>query len=294
MRTNGRDVLLVARLREAFRRLRPDVVHTHNPSPMFYGVTAALAAGVRRRVHTKHGKNIYGSKAGLYAARLVVRGISYVVCVSEPTAAVAREKERVPEARLRVIPNGIPLGAFAPSAESRARLRAELGIPERAFVVGSVGRLAKEKDYPLLVRAMTPLLGEETRLVIAGAGAHEPEIRAAIEPRVARFVHLLGLRRDVPAVLAALDVFTLTSTTEGLPLAIPEAMACGLPVVATAVGGVPSVVTGETGDLVPSGDREALTARFERMRGDVERRKRMAEAARRYALREFSIEAMTD
>jgi glycosyltransferase involved in cell wall biosynthesis len=139
-------------------------------------------------------------------------------------------------------------------------VRAELGIPPDAWVVGTVGRLAPEKDQTLLVRAMAPLLDERRQLVILGDG---PE-RGALEASVAatfrpEFCHLLGSRPDTERYLAAFDAFALSSKTEGLPLALLEAMATGVPVVSTAVGGIPDVLQpGVTGVLVPAGDHQAL------------------------------------
>ncbi len=292
-RADGVDASVVTRLASLLRRLRADVIHTHNPSPMLHGVPAALLARVRRRVHTKHGVNVYGRK-GLWAARAAVRVIDALVAVSPETASVARRKERVPEHRLRVVPNGIPLSCFAPDADARARIRAELGIPEGAFVVGTVGRLAPEKDYPLLVRALAPALGDFMRLVIVGDGECRDRLRESIPPECAAYVSLTGARRDVPALLAAFDLFALSSRTEGLPLAVPEAMATGLPVVATAVGGLPSVVTRDCGVLVPPGDANALGGAVDALARDPDRARAMGAAARRHALDHFSIDRMSD
>jgi glycosyltransferase involved in cell wall biosynthesis len=293
IRADGVDASVVTRLASLLRRLRADVIHTHNPSPMLHGVPAALLARVRRRVHTKHGANRYGRK-GLWAARAVVRVIDALVAVSPETASVARLKERVPEDRLRVVPNGIPLSAFAPDADARARIRAELGIPLGSFVVGTVGRLAPEKDYPLLLRALSPALGDALRLVIVGDGECRDRLREAIPSERAAYVTLTGARRDVPALLAAFDLFALSSRTEGLPLAVPEAMASGLPVVVTAVGGLPSVVTRECGVLVPPGDAQALGGAIDALARDPARARAMGLAARRHALERFSIDRMAD
>ena len=292
-RDDRADAALVARLVMLLRRLRPDVVHTHNPAPMLHAMPAAIALGVRRRVHTKHGANRYGRR-GLWAARAVVRALHAVVAVSPETADVARTKERVPARRLYVVPNGIPLASFHPDADARARVRAELGIPTDAVVVGSVGRLAEEKDYPLLVRAMAPMLGERVRLVIVGEGSARADVERALTPEIAAFATLTGLRHDVPALLAAFDVFALSSRTEGLPLAVPEAMATALPVVATSVGGLPSVVAPDCGVLVPAGDASALGRALDALARDPGRVRALGAAARRHALARFSLDRMTD
>jgi glycosyltransferase involved in cell wall biosynthesis len=293
IRADRADPSLVARLAQLLHRARADVVHTHNPAPMLHAMPAALFARVRRRVHTKHGANIYGRRA-LWAARAVVRTLHAVVAVSPQTADVARVRERVPERRLRVIPNGIPLGPFHPDPDARARVRSELGIASDAIVIGSVGRLAVEKDYPLLVRAVAPLLSERVRLVIVGDGDQRAEIRRSIPPRIAGHVILTGARRDVPSLLASFDLFALSSRTEGLPLAVPEAMACSLPVVATAVGGLPSVVPATCGILVCPQDEGALAQAIGSLARDGALRLAMGEAGRAYALENFSIARMAD
>lgn len=289
----GVDATVVTRLASLLRRLGADVIHTHNPSPMLHGVPAALLARVRRRVHTKHGANVYGRK-GLWAARAAVRALDALVAVSPETADIARSKERVPENRLRVVPNGIPLSAFHPDPDARARIRAELGIPADAFVVGTVGRLAPEKDYPLLVRALAPALGPSMRLVIVGDGECRDRLRECIPAEGVPYVTLTGARRDVPALLAAFDLFALSSRTEGLPLAIPEAMATGLPIVATAVGGLPSIVPSACGALVAAGDAGALGGAIDALARRPHEARAMGESARRHALDSFSIERMTD
>ena len=292
-RAGGADLSLVARLARLLRAQGADVVHTHNPAPMIHAVPAALLARVGRRVHTKHGANRYGRRA-LWAARALVRTLHVVVAVSPQTADVARAKERVPERRLRVVPNGIPLGPFHPDADACARIRAELGIAPDAFVIGSVGRLVAEKDYPMLVRAVGHLLSERVRLVIVGDGAARAEIERAIAPERSRYVTLTGLRRDIPALLASFDLFALSSRTEGLPLAVPEAMACAVPVVATAVGGLPSVVPASCGVLVSPGDEAGLARTIGALARDRTRARAMGEAARSHALTRFSIERMAD
>ena len=292
-RGGGADFSLIARLAHLLHARRADVVHTHNPAPMLHAVPAAILARVTRRVHTKHGANRYGRRA-LWAARALVRTVDAVVAVSSQTADVARAKERVPEEILRVVPNGIPLRPYHPDALARSRVRDQLGINPDAFVVGSVGRLVSEKDYPALVRSVSHLLSERFRLVIVGDGHARPEIERAIPADRAPFVTLTGVRRDIPAVLASFDLFALSSRTEGLPLAVPEAMACALPVVATAVGGLPSVVPATCGLLVPPRDEAQLARAIEALARDPARARAMGESARSHALARFSIERMAD
>jgi glycosyltransferase involved in cell wall biosynthesis len=277
------------------RRLRShgiDLTHTHNRMALIYGAPAARLAGTAV-VHTKHGKN---PKAGtrLLLAKLAARCVDSFVAVSPETAALARRRGEVDERRLLVITNGVDLGAFQPRAAARARVRAELKIPEDAWVAGTAGRLAVEKNQALLVRAAAPLLGPEAHLVLAGDGPLRPALAELAATRGASAsVHLLGSRRDVPDVLNALDVFVLSSDTEGLPLVILEAMATGLPIVSTNVGGIADVVDeGGTGFLVPAGDEEQLRARLGSLRADPELARAFGRRARAAAEETHSSERM--
>lgn len=278
----------------ALRRIQPDVVHTHAPGPLLYGVPAARLAGVRRVVHTSHGANVtqLGPRS-IALGRVVAQLLTRFVPVSDETAESARVREKIPARLIQVIPNGIPLDRFGASAETRARIREELGIPSDAFVVGTVGRVEAVKNHKLFVASMARL-APRAHAVLVGGGSLLEEVRAAIPAAAAPYIHLLGPRRDVPDVLTAFDAFTLTSTTEGLPLAIPEAMATELPIVATAVGSLPTIVPKDTGILVPSGDEAALTAAYARLLDNPLARKEMGKAARAFAYARFSLAKMVD
>ncbi len=288
----GLDPSLVWRLARELRARGADVVHTHNPLPLIYGVPAGRLIGAAT-IHTKHGKNPSGP-----ANRLLRRAAAQLahafVAVSETTAAQARDQREMPPARLHVIPNGIRLDRYAPDAEARAAIRVELGLGD-AWVVGTVGRLDVAKNQALLVRAMAPLLSSDVRLVIVGEGDARGEVEAAIaklpDPR---WVVLAGRRMDVPRVVQAFDVFALSSITEGLPLVVPEAMAAGLPIVATAVGGLPDVIEeAETGLLVPV-DQAALTEALSDLQRDREVARDLGTRGRQVALERYGHDRMVD
>jgi len=288
----GVDPMLVLRIARWLRRHRIELVHTHNRMALIYGAPAARLAGARV-VHTKHGNNPRGGTR-LLAGNFAARFVSAFVAVSPETAEFARKRREVDERRLLVIPNGIELGRFHPVPAGRDRIRRELAIAGDAWVIGTVGRIATEKNHALLVNAMAPLLGPATRLVIAGDGQLLPELRELVgKLGVGDFVHLLGARRDVPDILNALDTFVLSSDTEGLPLVIPEAMATGLPVISTRVGGVPSVLDeGQTGFLVAPGDGQALRDRAAQLRADPAASRACGARARAAAIARFSAERM--
>lgn len=288
----GVDPLLLVRLARWVRGHAVDLVHTHNRMALIYGAPAGWLAGAAV-VHTKHGANPRRGTR-LLAGSLAARCVDAFVAVSPETAAVARLRHEVDERRLLVIPNGIELARFHPEPAARERVRAELRIDPAAWVVGTVGRVAAEKNQALLLRAAAPLLGPMSRVVVAGDGPLLPSLsELAASLGIAQFVHLLGPRRDVPDVLNALDAFVLCSSTEGLPLAIPEAMATGLPVIATRVGGIPTVVEeGRTGFLVPAADEGALRARLAALRADEPMGRALGSRARSAAAARFSAERM--
>ena len=291
-RDRGLDATLVPRLARTVRSLGADVVHTHNPLPLIYGAPAGrLARAVV--VHTKHGVNP-GGRGQRFLRRTAARLVRAFVAVSPTTAEQATPQRDCAPSKLHVIPNGIRLDRYAPDAEARAAARVELGLGD-AWVVGTVGRLDAYKNQALLVRAMAPLLSSRVRLVIVGDGDDRPAVEAAVaalpDPR---WVVLTGRRMDVPHLIHAFDVFALSSKSEGLPLVVPEAMAAALPIVTTAVGGLPSVVDDqETGLLVPV-DEGALSRALARLAADTERARAMGQRAREVALARYSHDRMVD
>jgi len=288
----GFDFTLPPRLALLFRRERIDVVHTHNPLPLIYAPLAAKSAGARV-VHTKHGP--HPDKAHrLWMRRIGAFAADAFVAVSEATGAFAEQLREVSSRKLDVIINATDLERFCPDETRRHQVRARWGVDEGDWVIGTVGRMAPVKNHALLVRAVAPLLGEGVRLVIAGDGPEAAATAALVEElEVTPFVNLLGETRDVPDVLRGLDVFALSSHVEGLPLVLAEAMATALPVVATAVGGVPQVVAdGDSGRLVPAGDERALRAALRALEGDRPKARQFGARGRQLAEERYSAERM--
>jgi glycosyltransferase involved in cell wall biosynthesis len=200
----------------------------------------------------------------------------------------------VPARKVSTIPNGVDLTRFGPASQAAAR-RA-LGLPGESTVVGTVGRLDPVKDQAALVRAFATLMGAypEALLVLAGDGPCREELaRLVAELGAGGRVRLLGECRDVPQVLAAMDLFVLPSLAEGMSNTILEAMAVGLPVVATRVGGNRELVDeGETGRLVPPGDPRALADAVAGYLDDAHVRGLHGKASRRRASETFALERM--
>lgn len=295
----GFDPTLPARLLRLFASRRReargfDVVHTHNPLPLIYTPLAAKAAGARV-IHTKHGPHP-DRPHRLWLRRAGALAVDAFVAVSEDSRAFARSIREVPLRRLSTIENGVDTDGYRPDPIARREGRRALGIPEDAWVVGTVGRVAPVKNHPLLVSAMAPLLREGAHLVIVGGGPEYERLAALVrEQGLETSVHLTGPSHDVPGLMNTFDVFALSSDVEGLPLVLPEAMATELPVVATAVGGVPRVVLeGETGHLVPKGDAAALGERLASLRDDRERGRRMGARGRVVSVERYSSRRMAD
>ncbi len=290
----GVDASLPVRLATLLGGEHVDIVHTHNPHAMIYGAPAASLARAKS-VHTKHGMNPDVARR-LWLRRTAAALVDAYVAVTPALAKVAAERAECDPTRIHVVPNGIDITRFAPDPATRARVRAELGIPGDSWLVGTVGRLAPEKDQALLIRAMAPLLDERRQLVIVGDGPERAALEAARSATWrAEFCHLIGARGDVAPYLAAMDAFVLSSRTEGLPLGLLEAMATGLPVVSTSVGGIPDLIqSGENGVLVPPGDEKALLRELVALAGHPTAGLKLGRAGRETVLAGYSLSSMAE
>lgn len=291
---HGLDLTLSARILVALASRRPDVVHTHNRAPLIYATAPARAVGAKV-VHTRHGAGL-GSGGEAHLRRLAGALVHAYVGVSASAAAVAKEVGDVRPGKISVIENGVDVASFAFDAARRAEVRKALGIGPAAWTIGSVGRLVPEKDYGALIRAAKGLLGTEARLLFVGAGPEEASLRQIAEREsVAPHVTFTGPQQDIAGYLSALDVFALSSKTEGMPMALLEAMANARPIVATAVGGIPSVVKeGETGRLVPQGDEHALGSALAALRESPLEAQRMGHRGLAVVRDRFSLDQMVN
>jgi glycosyltransferase involved in cell wall biosynthesis len=238
-------------LAQLFRRTKANVVHTHNTKPLLYSVPAAHLAGVQQIIHTCHGRREGATLRQNYLFKLAAGWADQIVSVSNDSTKRSL-RQGLPENKLVTIPNGIDLSLFSATD------------PQPSGPIIFVGRLSPEKDLPTLLRAVAIAVREEPsfRLHLVGAGPSYSELqRLGEQLGLGRHVAFLGQTNDVAGVLAGASLFVLSSITEGISLALLEAMARGLPVVATAVGGNTEVVVdGETGLLVPPQSPAELAA----------------------------------
>jgi glycosyltransferase involved in cell wall biosynthesis len=288
----GFDPRMLWRVSALVGALRPHIVHTHRAA-LQYAIPAVAAHRRSRFVHTVHSvaeKEVpaYGRAAHRIAFGC---GVSPVVIGDAVEESFVRVYGRRPTATIR---HGVPLGDFRVSAAESVEWRRREQIPEDAFVVSTVARLSREKRLDVLLDAFARLRDPAAILAVAGHGEQRAMLEGlALQLGIASQVRFLGVRRDVPSVLAASDVFVLSSEWEGNPLSVMEAMAAQKPVIATAVGGVPELVrAGLTGILVPPGDAAALTRSLARLRDDADLRRNMGTAGRAIATSSHGVEAM--
>lgn len=281
------DLRWAARLRSLILRRRIEVVHVHSP------YVAALARLVVRTIPRRSRPAIVVTEHNRWPrhARVTRLANRFTIFLDDADLAVSEDVRTTMGVRSRdgveVVVHGVDLAAVRAAAEHRSEVRSELGITDGDVVVGIVANFRAEKAYDTLLAAAveaTDVAGDRPlRFVAVGQGPLETEIRALHEASGLgeRFL-LTGYRPDAVRVMAAFDVFTLTSRHEGLPVALMDALALGLPVVATRVGGIPEAVTdGVEGILVPVDDHARLAAGYVELAADPERRATMGAAARR-------------
>ena len=271
------------RLVRRLRQLRPAILHTHNPGSQRVGIPARLLSGIPLLVHTKHGRNHPERPVAVAINRWLARYSDQIVAVSEDASRVAVEVERIPAAKVRVIYNGVELGDPLPPS-------AWQGWSPRAI---TIARLDPVKDQVTMLHAVRRVVDEcpQFRLDVVGDGPSRGALEKVCgELGLTAHVGFLGYRTDVAPLLRRPQVFLLSSVSEGISLTLLEAMAAGLPVVATDVGGNREVVSdGITGILVPARAPEALARAVLTLVNTLDRVTAMAVAGRKRAEAHFDL-----
>lgn len=298
-RKPGLDVRCVWRLASFLRRQRVQLVQAHQYTPFSYAQLARLLYPSAPILFTEHGRHQpdYPRRKRMLFNRWMLRRRDHVVAVGEAVKQALIANEGLPAGRIEIVYNGIDTDRFTPSSDERVKVRHELGLNPDSLAIFQVARLDYLKDHPTAVRAVARVVKEvpDARLFLVGEGPERPAVEAEIDRVGARQqVIFLGLRKDIPQLLRGADVFLLTSTSEGIPLTIIEAMATALPVVSTNVGGTGEVITEQTGLLAPSGDDAALAAALVRLANDSPLRRQMGDAGRRRAVETFSEAQMAN
>lgn len=301
---DGKALHLYGQVRRLLDQIKPDVVHTRN-IPTLDMLLPARLAGVKRLVHSEHGLDqmeLTGAnrKYNLLrrASRLLAR---QYITVSQDLADWLQTQVGIPAHRVSAIHNGVDIERFHPGECNRKHLPVGFA-PERAFVFGTLGRFETVKDQLNLAHAFVamlkqrPALRARARLVLVGDGSQRDAIEAALKDGgVSELCWLPGFRDDAPDLYRCLDVFVLPSQREGISNTALEAMASGLPVLATRVGGNPEIVAdGVTGQLVPPSDPAALAKAMLDYIDHPAKLVRHGRAARAHTAAEFSLPAMVE
>lgn len=277
-------------------RFRPDVIHSHLVHANMLARMLRVFVPLPRLITTAHNRYEEG-KLRMLAYRLTDRLADISTNVSEEAVAAFVAQKAVRPGRMLTVHNGISTSEFCRRPESGSKIRTELGISASAKVVVAVGRLCEPKDYPNLLAALLevePGEGAWEVLIVGDGPLRRQLLDLSDSYGLAHRVRFLGMRRDVPDVLSAADIFVLSSETEGFPMVVGEAMACECMVVATDCGGVKEFV-GDTGLLAPVKDPQALAARLrDALSMSVEERARHGSAARRRVQELFSLDATVD
>ena len=274
------------------RRERIDIVHAHNATAFFYGAAATSLVARTRFVYTEHDRAFPTPlrERGLHA--LLARRTDAVVTVSDTLRDNLVRYECFPPSRVHVVKNGVRLSS---PQRSREAMRHDLALGARP-VAGIVARMAPVKNHALLLRAWKQVVARvpDAVLLVVGNGSTEPACRAlADELQLGDAVRFLGFRLDIADLLQAMDVFVLSSRSEGLSLTLLEAEAAGLPIVATHVGGNPEVVRdGESGLLVASDNAEAMAAALAQLLQNPALRRRFGARGRELYRDGFTLESM--
>lgn len=283
------DLAAMHEIRQIIKDFKPDIVHLNSSKMGVVGSMAASLEHIDRIIYRIGGwsflEDISSWKKQLYlwSEKLTAKQKDIIVTVHPGDEAEAKRRGIMPRARLMTIPNGVDLAAFDTRLLSRADARQQLGLADDTFVIGTLANFYPPKNLPWALEALTPVLKEKNvRAVIIGDGPHR---RAVEEARrnlnLETTVTLAGRRPDASSLLSAFDLFVLPSSKEGMPWSLLEAMAAGLPCIATDVGACRWMLEPDAGIIVPSGDAEKLREVILSLVNDPEKRKQLGMNARR-------------
>jgi glycosyltransferase involved in cell wall biosynthesis len=298
----GFDWRAMRRLARIVAEERIDVINAHHFMSCVYAFHAARVAQRAGLVYTEHSEADVLSATGIWRAvgRGMLRSCDGVVGVSPRVSAALAAHFHLNPARVRTIENGVDLSLYRDEGRPRAEVRQSIGIGADDVVIGHVANFRRNKNHLFLVRAFHDAFRNRTdvKLLLVGQGFpgdaenSEPEVAAYVEAHgLQRTVRMLGYRPDVPDLLRAMDMFCLVSYKEGLPLSVIEAMARGLPIVATNIDGVRDVIGSDVGGaLVEPDDVAGLVAQLQRLAASETERRRLGDALRQLAFRRYSFE----
>ncbi|MFH1036327.1 MAG: glycosyltransferase [Pseudomonadota bacterium] len=291
----GIDLSLPGKLARHLRQDKVDLFHSHNKGPLLYTCLASALSGVPL-VSTKHGRNDPDRWDELWLNRFSALFCKAIVAVSDDALQVVRQREHIPARKVAMIHNGVDTEHPAADPARLAALRQEFGIEPDDLVIINVARLSFEKNHALLLEAFGLLAPEmpTAKLLLVGDGQKRQALqKQAADLGLSERIIFAGMRDRVPEILQLAHVFALSSDIEGLSISILEAMAAGLPVVATDVGGNRELVTpSQNGLLAPPRAAAELSQALARVLSDQDLRLGMGQESRRRVCRDFSLRGM--
>ena len=294
-RKPGLDLGLVSKIRRFQISEHVDVLHCHQYTPYIYGILASAFTGTKV-LYTEHGR-FYPDRRKLkrfLANPLLARMTRKITAISKATRGALVEYENFPAHRIQVVYNGVPALNGTPKIDPD--LRSSLAIPHDAFVMGSVARLDSIKNHAMMIRALRRVqkTSKETYLLLVGDGPERSRLeQLAVDLQVSSYVRITGFQNDAGRYYSVMDLFLLTSFSEGTAMTLLEAMAAGLPCIVTDVGGNPEIIeNNETGYAIPSDDDIALTDKILRFLDNSALREQMGNAGRSRFQKLFTVDKM--
>jgi glycosyltransferase involved in cell wall biosynthesis len=287
------DVGFVWRCQALLAQMKPDLLHVHSRRGAdIYGGLAARRAGVPAVLS----RRVDNPEPGVLA-RAKYRRYQAVIAISARIRDMLINDVGLASGQVALVPDAVDSARFRPG-DNGAQVRAELGLPADAVTVALVAQLIPRKGHRVLLDTLPTLLDKQPRLHVLffGQGPLQTRLESRIQGLgLSERVHLLGFRDDMDALLPAMDLLVHPALREGMGVALLESMACGVPVLASRVGGIPDVVEeGVSGRLVPPGDRQALTRVLAELLNDPDQRRRLGAAGRQRVLGGFSIDQMVE
>jgi len=295
----GIDFGIISWLKQIILDEKIDVIHAHTGTPYFYSVPAAKLVGGVKVVYTEHGR-LYPERSNWKLSlinRLLALGTDHIVSISKSTAQAMNKYDKFPLDRIHIIHNGICIPDINNVVDVIVK-RSSLGLSESCRVIGTAARIEEIKNIPMMLRAFQHVLKEipDTYLLIAGKGSKEQELQALAEEKgISQNVKFIGLRSDLWEIYQIMDVFLLSSFSEGISVTLLEAMVSGVPSVVTDVGGNSEVVVdGVTGLLVRLNDDNAMAKCIIELLNNREKSLDYAAAAKERVANHFSFYGMME
>lgn len=292
------DASFFSRTAAFLKHNKTDVLHSHGGCFLYSTIMGKLA-DVGKIIYTVHGLPVeYGLKARIEEV-LACCLADNIVAVSEEIADKIKLRTKLFDNKIEVVINGIDHQKYRPCEDADKIIESKIfyGLPLKKKIVGSVGRLESVKNYSLLLRAFSELVHaykNDSQLVLVGAGSEETTLKAlAKDLSISENISFLGMQNDLPSIYPLLDVFVLSSLTEGTSMSLLEAQSCGIPAVVTDVGGNSNIIAnGVNGILCKSGDQTAMAAHLDRLLNNDSARMKMKREAREVIERRFDMVAM--